>query len=86
LKAGRIFQLTLNENGTGLAQDPIELFRSEDRYRDVAFGPDGLTIYAITDSSGPAQALDGGATTDLWNPGSVLVFKYQGGGAGGGGG
>jgi PQQ-dependent dehydrogenase (s-GDH family) len=86
LKAGRIFQLTLNENGTGLAQDPIELFRSEDRYRDVAFGPDGLTIYAITDSSGPAQALDGGAITDLWNPGSVLVLKYQGGGAGGGGG
>jgi PQQ-dependent dehydrogenase (s-GDH family) len=79
LKAGRIFQLTLNENGTALAQDPVELFRSENRYRDVAFSPAGLTIYAITDSSGPAQAIDGGVTVDLWNPGSVLVLKYEGG-------
>jgi PQQ-dependent dehydrogenase (s-GDH family) len=78
LKAGRIFQLALDENGTALAQDPIELFRSENRYRDVAFSPDGLTIYAITDSSGPAQAIDGGATTELWNPGSLLVFRYNG--------
>jgi len=57
----------------------IELFHSENRYRDVAFGPDGLTIYAITDSAGPAQAIDGGATTELWNPGSLLVFRYEGG-------
>ena len=48
LKGGRIFQLTLNENGTTLARDPVELFRSENRYRDVAFSPDGLTIYVIT--------------------------------------
>jgi PQQ-dependent dehydrogenase (s-GDH family) len=78
LKAGRIFQLTLNENGTSLASDPVELFRSEDRYRDLAFGPDGRTIYVITDSSGPAQAIEGGATSDLWNPGSILVFRYEG--------
>jgi glucose/arabinose dehydrogenase len=78
LKAGRIFQLTLNENGTALAQDPVELFRSEDRYRDIAFGPDGRTIYVITDMGGPAQAIEGGVTTDLWNPGSVLVFRYEG--------
>jgi hypothetical protein len=39
LKAGRIFQLALNENGTALAHDPVELFQSENRYRDVAFGP-----------------------------------------------
>ena len=78
LKAGRIFQLALDENGTALAQDSIDLFRSENRYRDIAFSPDGLTIYAITDSSGPAQATDGGATTELWNPGSLLVFRYNG--------
>jgi PQQ-dependent dehydrogenase (s-GDH family) len=78
LKGGRIFQLTLNDNGTSLAREPVELFRSENRYRDVAFDPDGRTIYAITDSSGPVQALEGGATDDLWNPGSVLVFRYEG--------
>ena len=81
LKAGRIFQIQLNENGTALASDPVELFRSENRYRDVAFGPDGRTVYVITDVSGPVQALKSGPitpTTDLWSPGSVLVFKYVG--------
>ena len=56
----------------------MELFRSENRYRDVAFDPDGRTIYVITDSSGPAQAMKGGVTDDLWNPGSLLVFRYEG--------
>ena len=68
----------MNENGTSLAREPVELFRSENRYRDVAFDPAGRTIYVITDSSGPVQALGGGATDDLWNPGSVLVFRYEG--------
>jgi glucose/arabinose dehydrogenase len=77
LKAGKIFQLALNENGTALTSDPTELFRSENRYRDIAFSPDGRTIFVITDSSGPAQAIKGGVTDDLWNPGSLLVFRYQ---------
>lgn len=38
-------------------QDPVELFRSENRYRDVEFSPDGRSIYVITDSSGPVQAI-----------------------------
>jgi hypothetical protein len=27
------------------------------------------------------EAINGGATDDLWNPGSVLVFRYEGDGA-----
>lgn len=53
LKGGRIFHLILSENDTSLASEPEELFRSENRYRDLAFGPDGRAIYVITDSSGP---------------------------------
>jgi PQQ-dependent dehydrogenase (s-GDH family) len=49
LKAGRIFQIALDENGTALAHEPVELFRSENRYRDIAFSPDGRTLYVITD-------------------------------------
>lgn len=78
LKAGRIFQLVLNENGTALDREPVELFRSENRYRDVTFDPDGRTIYVITDSFGYAQAIGGGVTHELLNPGSVLVFRYDG--------
>jgi PQQ-dependent dehydrogenase (s-GDH family) len=81
LKGGRIFQLALNEDGSALSRDPVELFRSENRYRDVAFGPDGHTIYVITDSFGPVQAIEGGATSELWNPGSLLVFRYEGDGS-----
>ena len=75
LKAGRIFQITLNENGTALAREPLELFRSENRYRDIAFDPDGRTIYVITDMMGPVQAMKEGPitpTTTLWSPGSLL--------------
>lgn len=78
LKGGRIFQLALNGDGTAVAGEPVELFRSENRYRDLAFGPDGRTIYVITDTSGPVQAIKGGATTELLNPGSLLVFRYEG--------
>jgi PQQ-dependent dehydrogenase (s-GDH family) len=79
LKAGRIFHLTLNEDGTALAKEPMELFRSENRYRDIAFGPEGKTIYVITDPTGLVQAINGGGVShDLWNPGSLLVFKYVG--------
>ncbi|WP_415311515.1 glucose/sorbosone family PQQ-dependent dehydrogenase [Candidatus Nitrosocosmicus sp. FF01] len=78
LKAGKIYKLTLNDNGTALSNEPIELFHSENRYRDVAISPDGSTLFVITDSEGPAQAIGGGATTELWNPGSVLEFKYVG--------
>lgn len=54
LKAGKIFQLSINENGIELAKYPVELFYSKNRYRDLAFSPDGSTLYVITDTSGPA--------------------------------
>jgi hypothetical protein len=80
LKAGRIFQIALNENGTALANESVELFRSETRYRDIAFGPDGRTLYVITDMMGPVQAMKEGPiipTTALLSPGSLLVFRYE---------
>ena len=77
LKSGRIFQLTLNEDGTKLARDPLELFRSENRYRDITFSPDGRTVYVITDTSGRAQAIQGGVTNELWNRGSLLAFRHE---------
>jgi PQQ-dependent dehydrogenase (s-GDH family) len=79
LKGGKIYQLVLSDNKSSLAQEPVEMFQSENRYRDLAISPDGSTLYVITDSSGPAQAIGGGATTELWNPGSLLEFKYVGG-------
>ncbi len=59
LKASKIFKLNLNENGTALATEPLEMFHSEKRDRDLAFSPDESTLYVITDSSGPTQVIGG---------------------------
>ena len=72
LKADRIFKIALNENGTALTQNPVKLFCSENRYRDVAFGPDCRTLYVITDIAGPVRAIKEGPITPahaLWSPG-----------------
>ena len=82
LKAGKIFKVALDNNGTAVSGTPEELFRSENRYRDIAFSPDGNTIYVITDMAGPVQAMNEGPitpTTSLWSPGSLIAFKYVGG-------
>jgi PQQ-dependent dehydrogenase (s-GDH family) len=83
LKAGKIFKISLDDNGTAVSGQPEELFRSENRYRDIAFGPDGSTIYVITDPRGPVQAMNEGPITPtltLWSPGALIAFKYGGGG------
>jgi hypothetical protein len=81
LKAGKIFKIALDNNGTAVTGEPEELFRSENRYRDIAFSPDGSTIYVITDTRGPVQAMKEGPITPtltLWSPGALIAFKYVG--------
>lgn len=81
LKRGSIYVLPLDDTGTAL-RGPIErYFQSENRFRDVAISPDGRTIYVATDSGGLAEALAGGTTTTMQNPGAILVFTYKGGDA-----
>ncbi len=87
LKAGKIFKIALNDNGTAVSGEPEELFRSENRYRDIAFSPDGSTVYVITDPRGPVQAMKEGPITPtltLWSPGALIAFKYVGTAEGGG--
>jgi PQQ-dependent dehydrogenase (s-GDH family) len=80
LKGGKIIKMALDENGN-ISSKPQELFRSENRYRDIAFSPDGSMLYVITDKAGPVQSLSKGPiipTTTLWSPASLIVFKYVG--------
>jgi PQQ-dependent dehydrogenase (s-GDH family) len=82
LKRGSIYRIPLAPDGRTL-HGPIERnFQSENRFRDTAFSPDNLTIYVATDSGGMAEALTGGTTTTMQNPGSILVFTYAGDAAG----
>jgi hypothetical protein len=80
LKAGRIFQIALDENDMAFARKPVELFRSENRYRDIAFSPGWRTLYVITDMMGPVQTIKEGHITPitmLCSPGSVIAFTCE---------
>lgn len=78
LKRGSLYRVPLAADGRTLS-GPIErYFQSENRFRDVALSPDKKTIYVATDPGGLAEALAGGSTTAMQNPGSILVFTYKG--------
>lgn len=77
LKNGAVYRLLLTEDGQGV-RDIDRLFGTVNRYRDLAIAPDGRTIYVATDMGGMVRGPDAGATDQLANPGSILVFTHQG--------
>lgn len=86
LKAGRLYRLKLNSDGTGLVNytdgvDTTSYFHGEGRFRDLAISPDGLKIYLACDisgqTSGPTGSYNGGGTPPP-NGGSILEFSYVG--------
>jgi hypothetical protein len=65
LKWGRLVRLKLNGNGTQTApnnsvSDTVTYFNSQNRFRDIAFSPDGKDIFVVMDNtsttSGPGSA------------------------------
>jgi PQQ-dependent dehydrogenase (s-GDH family) len=69
LKTGSLFVFKLSHGGTFVQGDIQQLFRSQNRYRDLALSPDHTKIYIATDGDGVA-----GPTGTLANPGSILEF------------
>jgi trimeric autotransporter adhesin len=63
LKWGRLLRLKLDNLGTAIvpigSQDTVTYFESNNRYRDIAFSPDGRDIFIAMDNSsatsGPSQ-------------------------------
>ncbi len=55
LKWGRLIRTKLDPTGTSIVpsagQDTVTYFDSDNRYRDIAFGPGGKDIYVIMDKS-----------------------------------
>ena len=86
LKKGTIFRVKLNSNGDGIDGNPDllddsvyeEFHSSNDRYRDIAIDPDGITIYAITDNSGGTSGPSGTSSVSIQNPGVVMKIQYSG--------
>ncbi len=77
LKHGTVIRVQLNEPGDGVIGEPIEEFKTTNRYRDVAVAPDQRTFFVATDSQGVTQSPDGGYTVGE-NPGAILRFDYTG--------
>jgi PQQ-dependent dehydrogenase (s-GDH family) len=73
---GALYRLPLAPDGRSVQGPPAEMFRSANRYRDLALNPDQRTIYVATDVSGPSRNAAGVVTQTLANPGSILEFKY----------
>jgi PQQ-dependent dehydrogenase (s-GDH family) len=77
LKHGTVYRVPLNAAGDGVEGEVTPLFKTTNRYRDVAVKPDGQSFYVLTDRQGSTASVDGGATSELQNRGSVLVFTAK---------
>jgi PQQ-dependent dehydrogenase (s-GDH family) len=75
LKQGTVYRVPLSGDGTGISSHTTPLFKTTNRYRDLALNADGQTFYVITDNDGLTASVDGGATNALENKGSVLEFR-----------
>ncbi|HYR84486.1 MAG TPA: glucose/sorbosone family PQQ-dependent dehydrogenase [Terriglobia bacterium] len=77
LKLGKVYRLKLSADGHSVTGEPIEHFKSTNRYRDIAIHPGGKTIYLATDNSGRSTDASGRTTQELENPGAILEFSYR---------
>ncbi len=89
LKNSSVLRYKLNAAGTAMLADTIQYFRTLasgwgiNRYRDIAIGNDGVTIYVITDSLGATSGVTagGGAAGSggaVVNEGKIIAYKYTG--------
>ena len=75
---GLIYRLPLSADGRSVVGAPIEVFKTTNRYRDVAIAPDQRTFYLITDNDGRTMDDKGTPVRVVANPGAILEFKYIG--------
>ena len=78
LKKGTIYRAKLSADGLSIDGEYEEFHSSNDRYRDVALDPDGVTMYAITDNSGGTSGPSGTTGVTIDNPGVIVKIKYIG--------
>lgn len=76
LKRGAVFRSRLSRDGLGVEGEPEEVFRTVNRYRDLAQAPNGRAIYVVTDSTGQTSGPSQGFTGVLADPGALMEFAY----------
>ena len=75
---GVVYRLPLAADGRSAQGQPVETFRTLNRYRDIAVHPDQRVFYLATDPTGNVRTAAGEFAPKLENPGSILEFKYTG--------
>ncbi len=76
LKRGAVLRFKLLPDGQSVEAESQELFRTINRYRDIAQAPNGRDFYVVTDSTGQTSGPTQGFTGELDNPGALLEFSY----------
>jgi PQQ-dependent dehydrogenase (s-GDH family) len=76
---GLVYRMKLAEDGQSVVGPNEELFRTQNRYRDMAIGPDARTFYLATDPAGLGRTTDlsGKSTLEYANPGAIMEFRYK---------
>lgn len=77
LKSGALYRLPLSGDARQVQGDVDKLFRSRNRYRAIAFDPEGRNIYIACDNGGSARDDEGNPVASVRNPGAILVFTYN---------
>lgn len=80
LKHGTVYVLPLTEDGLSVAGEPMEIFNTQNRYRDILVSEDTATFYLAADTGGTAAAKFGDAPTTsiMHNPGAIIAYTYVG--------
>jgi PQQ-dependent dehydrogenase (s-GDH family) len=79
MRTGAVYRFKLGPEGRTVDGQPVEYFKADDRYRDLAISPDGRRIFLATDSFGATADAKGQRTDKLAHPGAIVEFTYQGG-------
>ena len=89
LKWGRLIRLPLDATGTktlpsniggavGNAGDTITYFQSTNRYRDLAFAPNGKDLFLVMDNSSATSGPGSANPTSPACPGCVIKYSFLG--------
>ncbi len=82
LKRGYLMRIKPDAAGTGVdligGFDTSAVLNTQNRFRDLAFGPDGLTIYAVVDRSGSTSGPTSTTPVTSTCPGCVIKYKFLG--------
>lgn len=76
LKDGSVRRVKLSADGEATQGEATELWKTTNRYRDLAIAPNKRTFYVITDSNGATSGPTIGSTQELAHRGAVLEFSY----------